>query len=60
MRKNKVFIACDTTNINKINDLNVNDINLNSISFFLEDYIRYHIEGMNYVKSTSLLHKLSK
>ena len=48
------------TNINKINDLNVNDINLNSISFFLEDYIRYHIEGMNYVKSTSLLHKLSK
>ncbi len=48
------------TNINKINNLNVNDINLNSISYFLEDYMRYHIEGMNYVKSTTMLHKLSE
>ena len=46
------------TNIEKLNTLDINNINFIAISLFLEEYMRYHIEGMSSVKSTTILHKV--
>ena len=46
------------TNIEVLNTLDISKINFNSVALFLEKFMRYHIEGMSSVKSTSILHKI--
>jgi len=46
------------TNIEKLNTLNINKVNFISTSLFLEEFMRYHVEGMSSVRSISILHKV--